>query len=80
MPNLTIDLSWQSIHLLKELTRWGVYGTTPEEVAGRFVDRHLCEMAERKFLKLVQKEGEQNGNRNLDEQIPTVSNSESATN
>lgn len=56
MPNLTIDLSWQSIHLLKELERWGIYGVTAEEIAGRFVDKVLCDLAERKHLKLIQKE------------------------
>lgn len=56
MPKLTIDLSWQSIYLLKELERWGIYGVTPEEIASRFVDRVLCDMAERRHLKLVKAE------------------------
>lgn len=56
MPELTIDLSWQSIHLLTELERWGVYGVTKEEIAARFVDRVLCDMAERRHLKLVKPE------------------------
>jgi hypothetical protein len=60
MPNLPVDLSWQSIHLLKELERWGIYGVTKEEIAARFIDRCLTDLAERKHLKLVKPE-DQNG-------------------
>ena len=56
MPEITIDLSPQAVHLLKELERWGLYGTTKEEIAGRFIDKCLIDMAERGLLKLRPKE------------------------
>lgn len=58
MPNLTVDLSEQAIHLLHELERWGIYGVTAEEIAARFIDQALIEKAERGLLKLVKKETE----------------------
>ena len=56
MPEITINLTPQSIHLLKELERWGIYGVTKEEIAARFVDQALIEKAEKGMLKLVKKE------------------------
>ena len=56
MPEITIDLSPQSLHLLKELERWGIYGVTVEEIAARFIDKALVEKAEKGMLKLVKKD------------------------
>lgn len=56
MPEIVINLSPQAVHLLKELERWGLYGVTKEEIAGRFIDKCLIDMAERGLLKLKPKE------------------------
>lgn len=71
MPEITLDLSWQSIHLLKELERWGIYGVTKEEIAGRFIDKALTDLAERRHLKLIKQQPEdQNGSRKAESISP----------
>lgn len=52
MPEITVDLSPQSIKLLEDLTRWGIYGYDVSDVAGRFIDKCLIDLAERGLVKL----------------------------
>jgi len=44
MPTLKIPLSKQATALLNELASYGIYGQTPEEVAGRFIDQSLIDI------------------------------------
>jgi hypothetical protein len=49
---LTVTLSEQSVELLAEIARRGIYGRNPAEVAGRFVDKELERLVESLKLKL----------------------------
>lgn len=49
---LRVELSPQAIYLLNRLAEMGVYGLTPEEVAGRFVDAALIEKLSNPHLDL----------------------------
>ncbi len=42
---LGVPLSEQSVAMLEALSDLGFYGSTPEDVAGRFVDERLQELA-----------------------------------
>lgn len=58
MPTLKIPLSKQATALLDELASCGIYGQTPEEVAGRFIDQRLidiCNQGPTPFFKDLQK-------------------------
>jgi hypothetical protein len=48
---IRITLSEQSVHLLDELARKGVYGRNKAEVAGRFIDEALQKFVEAPLLK-----------------------------
>jgi len=50
--NPRITVSSESVGLLAELAKRGIYGRTIAEVAGRFVDRALQEFVERPKLTL----------------------------
>jgi hypothetical protein len=41
---LTIELSPQSVQILRRLSDYGIFGVTGEEVAARLVDKVLQEM------------------------------------
>jgi hypothetical protein len=48
---LTVTLSEQSVELLEEIARRGIYGRNPAEVAGRFVDQELVRFVEASGVK-----------------------------
>ena len=45
LMELGVEVSEQSVSMLEALSDLGIYGVTPEEVAGRFVDERLQELA-----------------------------------
>jgi len=55
---LRVSLSDQSLELLEQLARRGIYGRNPAEVAGRFIDRALSRFVDRpRFPLKVSKQG-----------------------
>jgi len=45
-----VTLAEQSIEMLKELATRGIYGRSPAEVGGRFIEKSLQEFAEKPRL------------------------------
>ena len=50
--NLSIELSEQTIDLLDQLVSKGIYGSTREKIAGRFIDQALQKYIEPPRLRL----------------------------
>jgi len=51
---IRVTLSSQSVALLDELARKGIYGRNRADVAGRFVDEALQKLVEAPVLKIQQ--------------------------
>lgn len=49
---LTINLSAETIRILDELVKRGIYGATQAEVAARLIERRLQELVEQGIVKL----------------------------
>jgi hypothetical protein len=47
-----VRLAAQSIELLQQLAKRGIYGRSPAEVGGRFIERSLEQFVEHPKLKL----------------------------
>lgn len=47
-----VTLAKQSIDLIEELARHGIYGRTPAEVGGRFIEQALQEFVDKPKVKL----------------------------
>ena len=50
---ITINLSQTAVEMLSQIALLGIYGTTPEEVAARFVDTALSGFIVKPVLKLT---------------------------
>jgi hypothetical protein len=55
MKNLKIEISHRAEAMLEDLTRDGIYGSTKEEVATRFVEEKLREFCAKPFFQLAEK-------------------------